>query len=305
MMVSEHNMQRLKGGIDVFCDCFVGNPIDPKAVIKKDLDLDERDRVLSLRFSEALKRKPDEKVNSMIEPDKKVFYEVSTKTYPWTQETKRVVGYYAYKDLAHRVAMMVSEHNTQRLKGGIDVLCDCYVGNPIDPKVVVKKDLDLDERDRILSLRFKEGPIRITKRKIDFIDDDPFPAFKRLNNRQVPERCLTDRFNAKLAGQNFTQGARSARTYAQEKYGQEYGSITFSFQGTGICPTSAGPQELDPIIPQAITLIVEKRDGQTAFKNIGFVLPEKESLASLKTAEEIDTEIRILIDQAFAALNSL
>jgi len=287
-IVSDHNMDRVMGGVGLRCEHLRGDPQNLKIVVKTELDVKERDRVISLRFGETLKRNFEEEEPSQPFKKRKLVHQVSVKTHPWNQNATPV-GYYAYRDDAQEVARLISDHNMQRLKGGIDVFCNRFAVDPIDPSVVVNTRLDVRERDRIMGLRFKEGPI-------EMISED---EIEHLFGFLIPSKVLyKSHSNAKEAAQNFAQGAQAAQKYAQETYGSEYKSITFSFQGTGICPSSVGPQEIDPSVPQMITCIVETKDGLVEFKEIGAI-----SLETLKTANEVESAIRTLIDHAFRLIN--
>jgi hypothetical protein len=226
-----------------------------------------------------------------------MFYVVTAKTMPWTQDMEKIVGYYSSENLANRVARMVSDQNIQRLRGGIDVSCNAYCGNPIDPKAVIKTVLDQAEIDRVTALRFSE----LLKRSSPSVQ----PMALDIKKTRVPDRFITDTFNVRVAGQNFTEGTRLAEQYAQQTYGDDLGQISISFRGGGICAMSLEDiREVDPIELQTITILAVKDQDRPFFKEIGMVLPEKDHLFTLKTAEEISEEIRDLIDQALKESSS-
>lgn len=233
-----------------------------------------------------------------------VFYRVSAKTFPFTEETRTVIGYYLYERVAERVRALVQENNMQRLSAGIDVFCDRFIGPLADPHgTLYEKDIHsregLQEWDRVLSLRFQE---RVIKHTIDFPEsEDEVPA-KLQKTSRVPKGFITDSFNPEAAGRYFHAGVSQAQKYAQERYGSNELNIKVTFHGTGICASSFGPQPIDPIELQEITLILDsgKDDDFPEYRKIGKVLPEKNHLLVLKTADEIAAEIKILIDQAMS-----
>lgn len=228
------------------------------------------------------------------------FYRVSAKTFPFTEETRVAVGFYPYKKLASEIAKIISEHNMQRLKGGIDVEVDLFQGTRRDlQRVVYKEELDTTERDRLVGLRFKEWIKQPEKRSLEETQQEV--ATKLPRPSRAPEELITTSFNAELAGQNLTWGVEAAQTYAQDKYGDSTRTIRISFNGSGICAMACGPRTVDPIEVQNIGLTLEMNNEEVPplLKTIGAVLPEKDHLFTLKTADEIGEEIKTLVDRAF------
>lgn len=249
-----------------------------------------------------------------------VFYRVSAKVAPWDESSRKIIGYYSYETVALEATKIVRENNMQRLSGGIDVFCDGYRGTEKQltdavkaTKTVYATEINLEERDRLLSLRFRDiyarsGPSLLTstrpaERSSAFLSRFLSLSTSSFNVQQIrtPQQFLTPTFNPQIAGQNFTQGIARAQEYAQKSYGNDSCKITLSFHGSGICAMSAGSRPVDPIELQEITLITETNDDDDmpVYKKIGTVLPEKDHLFTLKTAAEIASEIEALIDSAF------
>ena len=234
------------------------------------------------------------------------FYSVSAKTYPFTEDTRILIGNYSSQKVALAAAEIIRENNMQKLPGGIDVFCDCFA-NPLTDsnQGIYKKEIDLDERNRLLSMGFKDITRKRKKKETssqeDADDEKERVSSKLQKTTHAPEAYITSSFNPEIAGQNFTNGVLSAQIYAQECYGSNAQKIKITFHGSGICAMAAGPRAVDPIELQEITLVIDTDDNDDipAYHNIGKVLPEKDHLFTLKTSSEIADEIKALIDQFF------
>lgn len=226
------------------------------------------------------------------------FYRVSAKTFPFSEQTRKIIGYYLYKKTALLAAKIIQEHRGQKLSAGIDVFCDRFQKAPKNFYVAIcKAEIDSEEQDRLLNLHFEET---LTKRKIDFVASENISGKNPKTNRLPPD-FITPSFNPEVAAQNFIKGVSLAQEYAQERYGKKGQTLTLTFRGAGICAMSVGPRTIDPIELQEITLIIEPdlEEDLPEYRKIGSVLPEKDHLFTLKTADEIRDEIQSLIDRFF------
>ncbi len=244
-----------------------------------------------------------------------IFYRVSAKVAPWDEQSRKTIGFYSHERVALAATQIVRENNMQRLPGGIDVFCDPFRGtikeiiDAVDAtNTVYTTHIDIEERDRLLSLRFRNIYSRsvpshqTSSRPVERTSTFPSHSAASFDIQQArtPQEYLTPSFNPQIAGQNFTQGIALAQEYAQNNYGSDSCKITLSFHGTGICAMSGGPRSVDPIEVQEITLITENNDDdRPTYKKIGKVLPEKDHLLTLKTADEIASELMTLIVSAF------
>ncbi len=231
-----------------------------------------------------------------------IFYRTSVKTWPFDESSRQVIGYYKYEEVARAAGRMIQENNMQRIPGGIDSHCDCFRGTLKDLRgFVLKTDIDLAERDRLLSWRFNET---VPKRNADSSINDGTssipPKLPRMRSvPSVPEQYITRSFNPVVAGENFAQGVASAQKYVQDRYGNDVRKMNLTFRGSDICAMSIGPRPVNPIELQEITLIIDSDADESlpVQKDIGKVLPEKDHLYTLKTGIEIADEIKGLVDR--------
>lgn len=195
------------------------------------------------------------------------FYQISVNTYPYTQETRKIVGNYTDEKVAEWVRREIIQ-NHKNLTPGIDVFKERQVENEthLKQKIFRESNPDFEEMRRICTFNLEPDSPRVMTRIL---------------------ACdLTDSYNPILAAERLTQALNSVNREAK-KTDKLRG--TLDFESPSKCRLSDQETTVEPKEPQSILLIQE---GQSQI--IGDVFLEAFPKV-LKTSGQIEREIDTLI----------